>query len=515
MAVVNRTARATVAAAFAYVYIGASIVSGLWLVPFTLHILGARLYGLWLASGELIAYAGFTEMGVIVTLPWLIAEADGRGDRDRMRQLVSTGAAASAITGLAAGVVALALWLTFPVILKVGPVDQRMLRGPLLLLAFAACIANPLRVFGAVTTALQDVRFNGIVTFFEWLLGFVLCVVMLLRGWGLYALAVSAVLPAALTRVWTLFRVWIIAPDLLRGWSRPTWPDIRTMFGEGLGTWFAGWGWKLISASDSLVLGVLGRPTAVAALACTSKMGQALLTLSWVPCDSGLVGLAQLSGEGLRHRLRDALVVMIRVYLALAGAVACVVLAVNPAFVRAWVGPTLYAGGLANGLLAILVITTTFGHAIAVVPAVLGERMRIGAATLSSGVIHLGLAFALGMRFGIAGVVLAGIISHGVIFCGLAWKAFERATGTTELALAADVLRPWAWRIAPMLLLAFLAGRLIATPPLMITIPAGATIAGLVMLVMRPLYFEFGPIRHLYDRFVRWPWRARQDVQPL
>lgn len=515
MPAVNRTARATVAAAFTYVYIGASIVSGLWLIPFTLRILGTQLYGLWLASGELIAYAGFTEMGVLVTLPWLIAEADGRGDRERMRHLVSTGVAASAVTGIAAGIVAFALWVAFPVILRVGAADQRMLRGPLLVLAFAACVVNPLRAFGAVTTALQDVRFNGAVAFVEWLLGFVLCVVMLLRGWGLYALAISTVLPALLSRAWTLLRVWIIAPDLLRGWSRPSWRDVQRLFAEGVGMWFAGWGWKLISASDSLVLGILGRPTAVAALACTSKMEQALVNLSWVPCDSGLVGLAQLSGEGRRERLRDALVVMIRVYLALAGGVACVVLAVNPAFVRVWVGPNLYAGGLANGLIAILAITTTFGHAIAVVPSVLGERMRIGVATLVSGLIHLGLAVALGLRFGIAGVVLAGIISHGVVFCALAWKSFARATGTTELALAADVVRPWAWRIAPLLLLAFLAGRVIAAPPLVITIPAGAAIGGLVMLVMRPLYLEFGPVRHLYDRVMRWPRRLRQDVQPL
>lgn len=503
------------ATAFAYVYIAASIISGLWLIPFTLRILGARLYGLWLASGELIAYAGFTEMGILVTLPWLIAEADGRGDRDRMRQLLSTGVAASALTGIGAGIVAFALWIAFPLILRVGPVDQRMLRGPLLVLAIAACLANPLRVFGAVTTALQDVRFNGIVSFIEWLLGFVLCVAMLLRGWGLYALAISAVLPAFLSRLWTLLRVRIIAPDLLHGWTRPSWAEIHRMFAEGLGMWFAGWGWKLISASDSLVLGILGRPTAVAALACTTKMEQALVNLSWVPCDSGLVGLAQLSGEGHRQRLRDALVVMIRVYLALAGAVACVVLAVNPAFVRVWVGPALYAGGLANGLIAVLAITTTFGHAIAVVPSVLGERMRIGVATLVSGLIHLALAFVLGMRFGIAGIVLAGIISHGVVFCALAWRSFARATGTTELALAVDVVRPWIWRLAPLLLLAFLAGRLIATPPLVVTVAAGGAIAAFVMLVMRPLYFEFGPVRHLYDRVVRWPRRARQDVQPL
>ena len=55
----------------------------------------AGSYGLWLASGELLAYAGLAELGMLVTLPWLVAQADGQGDRARVRLLVSTGAAAA------------------------------------------------------------------------------------------------------------------------------------------------------------------------------------------------------------------------------------------------------------------------------------------------------------------------------------------------------------------------------------------------------------------------------------
>jgi len=73
---VSRTVRASIAAGFAYVNVGISIIAGLWLVPFTLHHVGARSYGLWLASGELLAYAGIAELGMLVTLPWLIAQAD-------------------------------------------------------------------------------------------------------------------------------------------------------------------------------------------------------------------------------------------------------------------------------------------------------------------------------------------------------------------------------------------------------------------------------------------------------
>lgn len=512
----SRTVRATIAAAFTYGQAATRVITGLWLIPFILRHLGARTYGLWLASGELLAYAAMTDFGVVLTLPWLIAEADGQADRVRLRHLVCTGVVTATLTATLYGLIAIVVWKTFPAILRMGMAEQRMISGPLLVLVVAGCVTQPLRTFASVLSGLQDVRFNGIVSFANWFTGFVLCVALLTRGWGLYALALSTAVPFLLTGVWTLLRVRVIAPDLLRAWTRPAWRDIQRLFVEGFGTWMSGWGWRLISASDGLVLGMLGKPTAVAALACTNKLAQSLVQLSWVPCDSGLIGLAQLSGEGLRQRLRDAIVVMVRVYLALAGAVACVVLAVNPAFVRAWVGPELYAGGVANGLIAILAITMTFGHAVAVVPGVLGERLRVGGAGVVSGILHLGIAFALGMQFGIAGVVMAGIISHGIVFCALAWKAFARATGTTEFGLTADVLLPWARRAVPLLIIAFVVERLVGTPPLQLTIPAGAVIGAGVMLLMKPLYIEFGPIRHLYDRFNPWPRRsAPPNVQPL
>jgi hypothetical protein len=276
-----------------------------------------------------------------------------------------------------------------------------------------------------------------------------------------------------------------------------------------VGAWIGGWGWRLVAASDSLVLAALGRPAEVAALACTSKLAQAMVQLSWIPCDNGLIGLAQLSAEKHARRLREALVVMVRVYVALAGAVACVIIAVNPAFVRQWVGPEMFAGMAANGWLASLAIAMSFGHAVAVIPSVLGRRLEIGIATMVCGVLHLGLAWGLGSRFGVPGIVAAGVVSHGVVFSALAWKPFARATGTTQVSLLSDVLSPWAMRLAPMVILAFAVQRFVGTPPLPATIATGAAVGTAVLFYMRPLYIEFGPVRTLYDRLTR-SWRTSQ-----
>lgn len=504
----SRTARASLSAAFGYVQFGVALVAGLWVVPFTLSHVGARMYGLWLASGELLAYAGLTELGVLVTLPWLIAESDGRQDRQRMRHLVATATAAALLTTFAYVVFVLGVWTVLPSMLHLADGDRAAVIGPVVVIAAAGCVAQPLRVFSAVLAGLQDVRFNGLLNLTNWMLGFVLTVFLLQRGYALYALAIAAAAPPLVSGFWSIARVMCIAPDLLRAWPRPTWNDIRVLYLEGVGTWIGGWGWRLIAASDGLVLAALGRPAQVAALACTHKLAQALVQLSWIPCDNGLVGLAQLAGERHVQRLREAIVVMVRVYLALAGAVACVILAANPAFVRRWVGPELFAGSVANVLIATLVLATSFGHSIAVIPSVLGQRLQIGFATLASGVLHVVLAVALGLPFGINGVLLSGVLSHGVVFGLLAWRPFSRATGMSEAALLAEVLQPWIVRAIPMVALAILFERLAATPPLPVTIAAGGLLAAIVVWYMRPLYLAFGPVRVLYERYARWPARV-------
>ena len=500
----SRTARATTTAAFSYVRFAVSIATGLWLVPFTLQHVGARLYGFWLASGELLAYAALTEFGVLITVPWLIAQADGAGDRERMRSIVTTAVGAALVSSTGYAIVVTGLILALPFAVHLGPAEHHAVLGPVLIVAAAGIFVHPLRVFYSALMGLQDVLFIGVMDLVWLVLGVAATAVMLDAGFGLYAVALGTALPQLFAGLVNLMRVGSIAPDLLRSWRIPPWADVRALFKEGTGAWIGGWGWRLISATDGLVLAMLGQPAAVTALACTSKLSAALVQLSWVPCDSGLIGLANLAGERQEPRLRQTIVVMVRVYLALAGAAACVVLAVNPAFVSRWVGGQQFAGGKANALLAFVAIAMTFAHALAVVASVLGQRLQIGVATFGAGVAHVALAFLLGWQFGIIGVVLAGVVSHGLLFPALAWRPFATAARMSETALIGDVVMPWTIRFLPLVAASIVIQQMIGVPSVTVTIAIGGLVGAAAMWHMRPLYLQFGPVRALYDRLFKW-----------
>ncbi|HMF60035.1 MAG TPA: hypothetical protein VK595_06675, partial [Vicinamibacterales bacterium] len=192
----TRTHRASIAASFAYLQFALAIVVGVALVPFVLHRVGERLYGYWLASGEVLAYAAMADLGVMGVVPWLVAEADGRGDRRAIQQIMSTAVCAALIVSAVYAGLVLLLWHLAPSVLSLAPADRAMIAGPLAVIACVTAVVLPLRIAGSTLIGLQDVKFYGAVSTAMWLMDLVLTVSLLLNGFGLYALALGAALPS-------------------------------------------------------------------------------------------------------------------------------------------------------------------------------------------------------------------------------------------------------------------------------------------------------------------------------
>ena len=493
----SRTRKATIVAFFSYVRFGLQI-GALLLIPLIIASVGGRAYGFWLASGEAFAYAGLADLGVLGVLPWLLAKEDGRGDRAALRRLLVNGAAVGVVVGLFYGVVVLSLCLVLPSLLRFTDADRADVIGPLVMLAVGGTLATPLRIFQAALDGLQDVVFNGVIRSVQALLTVVITLVLLLAGFRLHALAIAAAAPALLVGVASFIRFRVIAPDLVAGWGRPSLAVVRTLFREGIGPWLSGWGWQLSAASDGIVIAMIGQPTAVTMLAVTSKLGRWLMQFCWVPCDSGLVGLAQLSGEGRTDHVRATSVAMLRVYLGLATAVAGIVLAANWSFVRFWVGPELFAGRLTNGLIAASIVALSLAHGVTVVAAVLGKRLEVGVVTLAAGVVHVGFAYLFGLQWGLPGIVAASIVTQAFIVVPGLVPHLREPSGLTRTAVVTEVLTPWLKGFAPVGAVALALGLFVW--PVWVGLPLGGALGAVYLYHTRRLYLEYPPLLRIWQR---------------
>jgi O-antigen/teichoic acid export membrane protein len=497
----SRARRAVVTAGFSYAQYGMAIVPGLVLVPLLLSHLGARTYGLWLTTGELLAYAAMVDPGVLGVLPWLIAEADGAGDRLAVRRLFANGVAAGLVAGIGYVVVAAALWLVLPTILNLTPEDRALLGPPLALIVVATAVTYPLRVFRAALSGLQDVAFAGSLSVCEIALNAVIIAVMLVAGYGVYALAWAAVVSSTLVVLASALRLVFIAPDLVTQRERPTVADLRILLRNGLGVWFASFGWQLLSASNGIVIAFLGHPEWVPIYNCTSKVAMVSMQLGWVLPDSGLLGLAQLNGERPRSaRLQHVVGALVQLHLLLAGLAACAVLAFNPTFVTWWVGGAFFGGVTLNALLAAGIVLYSLIHGLVTAASVVGNRLQVGIITLVNGAMQIGFAVLFGQRWGLVGVAAAGLLAGAITAVPAALYLLRTAGAAAVRTLVFDVTALWLPRAAGFIGLAMLIGVFYRSLSLWVTGALAALIGLAYLWQMRSLI----RIMPLDPRWVGW-----------
>src|SRR5438067_1614578 len=374
----SRTRKAGIIAIFGYIQFGQGFVSGIVMIPLILKLVGTQSYGLWLACGDLLAYSAMVDLGVLNVLPWMIAEKDGQNDRSAIGRLIGSGVIVSTILGIVYFVVALALWNFAAAVTHLNASQRETLFGPLFFLIVSTAICFPLRAFYCVILGLQDVIFSGILGIGQWALNIFLLLFLLLKGYGLYALSVSAIVPTLAMCIACLVRTKWLAPYSLRDWGRPSLRGLLSLTKEGLGAWLGNFGWRMAAASNSIIIVTIGTPEMAVAYACTAKMGEILMQMSWLLPDSGLLGLAQLSGEGKVERVREIILSMTRLLLITSGGVALIVLLINPHFVSLWVGTEKFGGYALNILLAAGIIGLSLTHGLVVPAAVLGSRLEAG-----------------------------------------------------------------------------------------------------------------------------------------
>jgi O-antigen/teichoic acid export membrane protein len=506
----SRMGKAAAIAAFNYLQYALAIVTGFIVVPLTLKHLGARPWGLWLASGEILNYAAMVDLGVLTALPWLFAEADGRRDRAAMRRLVSLGVWLGILAAAAYAIAALVLWRILPSALFLTAPDRHMIVLPLTLVVIANMLRQPLGAFRAVLVGLQDVVFNGFVTLAGSAASVTITIVLLVKGYGLYALAWASALPPVLVLLVCAARALAIAPDLRPRWTRPTLIDLRPLVMQGFGSWLGDAGWQLMAASNAIVITYMGHPEWVPIYACTAKLGNVCTQLAWVLPDSGHVGLAQLNGERQPVRVRAVIGLMLRLHLLLSGAAACGLLVFNPAFVTRWVGPNVFGGVALNGLLAFGVVLASITHSYLASAAVLGRRMQVGIVVLVNGVVQTLLAVVLGHRLGIVGVAWASLIAAAMTSVPGGVLLLREAAGFTPSAVVSDLLLPWIARIAPVAAIAILAGLSSQALGIWLATLAAALVSTAYVWQARPLMADLAS----EPRFAVWLRRLKLIASP-
>jgi hypothetical protein len=206
----------------------------------------------------------------------------------------------------------------------------------------------------------------------------------------------------------------------------------------------------------------------------------------------------QIHGEGRAARRREITDALLKLYLVFAGGVAILVLAVNPSFVRWWVGAEFFGGTALNVLLAVSLIVSSFAHAVAALGSALGRRLPLGAAGLLQGGAHVLLAVGLALWFGLEGLVAASIVTTAITMIPIGLRTLSLVADLAPSRVGRDVAA-WAWRAIPVLAAAAATGA--AATGLWAAAVASVGLGTAYLWLTRSLYSEL-PIDPRYRRLL-------------
>jgi O-antigen/teichoic acid export membrane protein len=436
-----------------YLYQALVMVSGLWLTPFLLKRLGQHDYGLWLVGLQTLSYLVLMDFGIVALLPRATAYATGHaisgtGGHD----LADTIGRTARIVLYQTPIVAIAgavLWFTVPM----GP----EIRGPILVTVLGFTLLFPLRIFQAVLHGLQETPYLGKLQFVSWSVSTALMVILILRGMGLYALAIGWVAGQLIPAAFSFYHLKTSFPDVLPS-KLPKMAREELYQALTSGTWVsvAQIAQVLVAGTDLVIIGKFLGPSAVVPYAMTQKLIAVLWNQPQMIMEMAAPGLSQMKTSESRERIFRVCNALAVGMLTAAGAVACVTLAVNHSFVSWWLSERQFAGALLTAVFVASMLLRHWNSTSIYTIFALGYERRISITTLSDGVVTLAAGVALVRWLGPIGAPLGSIL--GVCLVSLPGNLSALA-GELQVSIFKVVaaVGSWFWRF---LIVAAFAGAL-------------------------------------------------------
>ena len=421
---------------FSYVYMGLVIVRNLVLVPFYLHHLTPAEYGAWVATGQVLAYL-VTDFGLLAVLFQQVAVAYGQSDRAQLERLGGTGLVISAALALICTAMCLVLSPFIPHFFRTLK-PQEVLHLTHTLMIVSGANGGYILALAAVglMRSLQRPFLSGLVRVLAEVVGIIVTILLLVRGWGLeslaWGLALRTVLGAGVNLSWLLW-VWLHEFQIgLRWAASDAWNLGRLSVYQCL-TYLAG---GLKDTIDPFLIGVILTPEIALMYTLTIRSAEMIRLQLVGPLSAAMIpSLSHLHGEGRRVHFNRVVILMSQLQTLIASIGLGGVLIFNKTFVTLWVGADQYSGMTVTVLIVIyglLYLTTLLAYE-AVYS--LGQFWNLAKAVWLDLLIRAPLAVVLIYYFGPWGALAGAIAGQAISYNGYLVVVAVRKLGFTRAEL--------------------------------------------------------------------------------
>ncbi|OJU98169.1 MAG: hypothetical protein BGO12_21510 [Verrucomicrobia bacterium 61-8] len=423
---------------------GVSSVAALVTVPINVHYIPVDLYGAWIASGNILAWATVIDPGLSTVIQQQAAAAYGGGDLKLLGRITGGGVAMNTLVATILVFVASFLVLFLPSILGI-PADK-LPYGELQMACWVSCIGFFFNVAAyAITAVCLGIQSSVAVgtIFLVGLIGsFILQIYLVMHGWGPMGIALA-----------TVFRgvVVLVGDGIYLGYrflqekipvlwdsavTRKLLSLVSFTFASKTVATFA-------SNLDSLLIVRLISPEAAVAMRSTRSTVDICSSLVSRPAAGVAPVVSHLAGAGELESKRHQLVRLIKYSIWICLLAVTGLIALNKTFVTLWVGAALYAGNPTTLVLCLSLFVVALAGLFSNLTTAIGEIRSTSVVTAIQAAVSITCLYVGGKFFGLPGIAAATGVGSvvTVIYCAkLLWK-HRVLTADTVRELVAETLR--------------------------------------------------------------------------
>jgi O-antigen/teichoic acid export membrane protein len=162
-------------------------IIGLALMPFIIHSLGDKMYGLWIFIRSFLGYYGLMDFGITTAIQRYVSKAIGSKDYSELNKIVNTGLGIFAVIGIITLMASFVFAIFVPLAIK-DITEISLFRVILIILGLNFALGFPLRVFSGILLAHLRFDLHVRVELFKLFLRTVF-IIIFLKQFGIISLA--------------------------------------------------------------------------------------------------------------------------------------------------------------------------------------------------------------------------------------------------------------------------------------------------------------------------------------
>ncbi|MHC4758423.1 MAG: oligosaccharide flippase family protein, partial [Planctomycetota bacterium] len=370
------------------------------------------MYGAWLATGSVVGQLTILDFGLMGVLTQQSAVAYGCGNHKEFGRLAGSGVATAFVLSIFIVIASVLLSSFIPGMVHVKGDDARVLAGAFI----TASCANAFLLISASAGGLLKSMQRTIVVNMNFLIsgiiGIVVTIVLIYRGFGVYSIAIGLAVRAFLTMlsniiyagviilIYQKIRIVFARIEAIRLWKLSMYEFVTKVSGV------------LLYQMEPFLIGVLLGPKMSAVYVLTLRAHMMVNALAGKFGDAIMPALAHLYGEGRMDRFKEVVFVAIRGqgFVAAVGMTGVVIF--NHAFIKLWVPEEVFGGMVVTVLAAVYGFVFVSGGVIYNVLYSMGLIPKLCRIALLEGITKVGMQIPFIRFIGISGAPIAGLVSQ-------------------------------------------------------------------------------------------------------